>query len=413
MRFPMQTNTRYLRSVASMLRWTLSEQNRRHIDDAALGDPTCLELPDLSLSLQVRTPLARLVDGTIAENSSQTYEAFPRFGLPRMLLPSQTQRGERQALLRPRTEVDWRKSAVGEAFVHSDRLVAAFSHRILAEPRAISDFARALRHYGSGRTAIFRSYDRLSIRTFDDDGNLEAIIKYVDRPIDRELTRNEFDRLRELRKIGTLSQSIPVPLGFVEDSTSSGLVTTPLAGDPAPAKLTEPILDFLVRCEIGAEIAFESSEHIRTLRDTVHTSPHSTDDDRAIFERALGLLRGHQVPRTFTHGDFTPWNIVISQGRPSVFDWEYSTSDGVPEWDRLFFILQSGVHLANWGQNQILREVAELSSIGSTHFDERQIRALASLVLTQILLRARPNERSTSISEVRDALIIASELLIR
>jgi hypothetical protein len=88
---------------------------------------------------------------------------------------------------------------------------------------------------------------------------------------------------------------------------------------------------------------------------------------------ALGLakpvLANADVPRTFIHGDFAPWNIRQSRGLDSisVFDWEYGVLDGLPLIDRTHFLIQVGYLLHDWSPDKAIRELEAFATRDTTY----------------------------------------------
>lgn len=63
------------------------------------------------------------------------------------------------------------------------------------------------------------------------------------------------------------------------------------------------------------------------------------------------------VPVTIEHGDFTPWNIRISdEGKLYVLDWESSYDNGLPWLDALHFVFQYAV-LVKSSSNSVVKDI--------------------------------------------------------
>jgi hypothetical protein len=52
-------------------------------------------------------------------------------------------------------------------------------------------------------------------------------------------------------------------------------------------------------------------------------------------------LRAIAVPCGIQHGDLTPWNTRLHQGRLAIFDWESGSSNAPNLWDRFHFLAQT------------------------------------------------------------------------
>jgi Ser/Thr protein kinase RdoA (MazF antagonist) len=101
----------------------------------------------------------------------------------------------------------------------------------------------------------------------------------------------------------------------------------------------------------------------------------------ALARHATTLLGGATASRCVTHGDFVPWNILVTGGRTQVFDWEYGAIDGVPGWDELFFEVQVALVIRRYSSADIATVVAKVIQPGFAGFSNRQARGLAVLVL--------------------------------
>lgn len=64
----------------------------------------------------------------------------------------------------------------------------------------------------------------------------------------------------------------------------------------------------------------------------------------------MGALMSRPV---LGHGDFAPWNILISRGRWLAIDWERGDLLGIPSWDWLHFEIQSALLIGKWAPEKI------------------------------------------------------------
>ena len=69
----------------------------------------------------------------------------------------------------------------------------------------------------------------------------------------------------------------------------------------------------------------------------------STSDSR--FQALAARFSNCAVSPTIAHGDFVPWNIKVSpkDGGWKVIDWERGELSGVPGWDWLHYVIQTGI----------------------------------------------------------------------
>ncbi len=61
------------------------------------------------------------------------------------------------------------------------------------------------------------------------------------------------------------------------------------------------------------------------------------------FQGLAQRVRSQRVHPCLEHGDFTPWNIKISEGVCTVLDWERGELTGMPGWDWFHYALQTAI----------------------------------------------------------------------
>ena len=108
-----------------------------------------------------------------------------------------------------------------------------------------------------------------------------------------------------------------------------------------------------------------------------------------LVEKRLGNL---PLPFQFCHGDFTPWNASLHNGKLYLFDWEYSNFEWLPGWDLFHFLLQTETLIRNRSPQEVylkLRksEIKELwiAEFSDNRCPEKQI--FSSLFLLYLLER--------------------------
>jgi hypothetical protein len=75
-----------------------------------------------------------------------------------------------------------------------------------------------------------------------------------------------------------------------------------------------------------------------------------------LFEQLTRRLQNRFVHATIYHGDFAPWNIkVSSSGNWTVLDWERGEVRGLPGWDWIHYVVQTGLLV----ERQSTRELVE------------------------------------------------------
>ena len=66
------------------------------------------------------------------------------------------------------------------------------------------------------------------------------------------------------------------------------------------------------------------------------------------------------IPVAYAHGDFTPWNMFVSENNIHLYDWELAMSEQILLYDAFHFIFQSGVLIAHQSFDQINEKIKEL-----------------------------------------------------
>ncbi len=74
------------------------------------------------------------------------------------------------------------------------------------------------------------------------------------------------------------------------------------------------------------------------------------------IENSTRILK---LKSALTHGDFTPWNILLDEsGDPFVIDWEYGSLEGVPGWDLVHSLVFTSVLVDKAEPVDTIRSVA-------------------------------------------------------
>lgn len=121
--------------------------------------------------------------------------------------------------------------------------------------------------------------------------------------------------------------------GRVADGT--GLLATAVNGNPHRTQLypSRQALTLLARLEHEQRRPIETHPWAEALRQR---------NDPAV-DRVLGQLAGRDWPIVIHHGDFAPWNVVVTRQHGAVaVDWEYGQVYGFPYMDVAYWILQVG-----------------------------------------------------------------------
>lgn len=140
------------------------------------------------------------------------------------------------------------------------------------------------------------------------------------------------------------------------------LVQSAIQGGCGPKRLNSEIVVFLsvlvgsVRVQANT-LSFWQKTRAKML---------SNRDLAGYWNIVEGKLANVIIPITFMHGDFTPWNVLISGGDIQAIDWESGLPEGVPFVDMFHYLLQFGFLVRHWSGKKAFIEVHRL--ITSTLF---------------------------------------------
>lgn len=94
-----------------------------------------------------------------------------------------------------------------------------------------------------------------------------------------------------------------------------------------------------------------------------------------------------QIPFSYAHGDFTPWNMFLGKDRLRVYDWEVAGSRPV-FYDLFHFIFQTGVLIEHISYPQIREKIAEVFRMPLAKQVVKELRLNTHLLLKLYLLDA-------------------------
>ncbi len=84
------------------------------------------------------------------------------------------------------------------------------------------------------------------------------------------------------------------------------------------------------------------------------------------------------------HADFTPWNMLIQDGRLFVFDWEYARFSYPPFLDRYHFLIQQAIHVSHESPEIIYEQLRK-----QEWFDRSDLRLYLLDILSRFINREK------------------------
>jgi hypothetical protein len=197
-----------------------------------------------------------------------------------------------------------------------------------------------------------------------------AVIKV---PLTKDAVTAVADEAKTLRAMSALQPAIPQFICY--DPSSGWSVQNWVHGSPSSRKFTSMHRDFLLQLVLpGSSISLKSAmEKSSVIREG--TMRPSADKKRleAAFEEMSDTC---SLPRTVVHGDFTPWNIKIIDGKLRIVDWESAQLIGLPLQDICHFFYR---------QDYLFQEAKDLPAILLRHLEVERYLGELSISRTSAL----------------------------
>lgn len=219
------------------------------------------------------------------------------------------------------------------------------------------------------------------------DGKRLAFVKMARSAVARRIMNHEAVVLKHLGGLASVAGLAPRVLFSDEVDGICVLAQTPLEGAPAPVGLTPAHREFLEQLQTPLIVRAADTATAAGLADRIRALPVSRPDLLHTCQRVLPVLREFQVPLTIVHGDFAPWNLRLSNGRLSAFDWEYGEPHGLPLMDEMHYRLQTGWLLEQWGTRQGITWIQQFAWERPLGLDPRHVQAIATVYLLDALAR--------------------------
>lgn len=175
---------------------------------------------------------------------------------------------------------------------------------------------------------------RYAFLVFDSRRNPCAVVKAGCSENARALIRHEADFLAaNCRSL----PGLPVFLSRMESEDVAALATAFVGGKSPPPNPPPEIADILSRwIQNGAGVSLQSLAAWRRLDAAAKEDP--------AYQGLASTLAERRVHPVVWHGDFTPWNVKVTPAQDWIaVDCERSELRGVPGWNWLHYVVQSGI----------------------------------------------------------------------
>jgi hypothetical protein len=190
------------------------------------------------------------------------------------------------------------------------------------------------------------TYQKFTVQVMSSDG---SILGYLKMPLTdgaSQRLRHEGTFLRKLSGFPKLRAHIPRLL-FAGPWRGNDIVfQSPLEGEMGPVQFTQHHEEFLQKLQScqpsdlpGGIVIQETARRWEGIASRLGARWQSLGKEA--LRLATQELRATVVPCGIQHGDLTPWNTRLHQGRLSVFDWESAASAAPNLWDKFHFLAQT------------------------------------------------------------------------
>jgi thiamine kinase-like enzyme len=222
---------------------------------------------------------------------------------------------------------------------------------------------------------------KTSMQIMDIDGAILGYAKMSRALHLRPYLRNEANVLTRLKELGLTSVDVPTVQVIHDDDEMTLLITDSLKSSSHSVPLHPGIEHLFFLNELRAKTErLGAGEVLDGLeRRMVELASVGGTDWTKRIASVTALLRPvqDQIPVCLAHGDFTPWNTFLQDGRLYVFDWEYANLAWPVGFDLAHFIL------ATIPPDQQPDSLADLlSKISHEHFSGNKAAAWRSLILS-------------------------------
>jgi hypothetical protein len=228
-------------------------------------------------------------------------------------------------------------------------------------------------------------------------GDVRGLLKLSLTGAAREQVRREAEALRRLSGLASTRVFAPALLDHGRAGGLAWLVQGFLEGRRSPDALGAAHFSFLAELHsrtaeesllVGLEVFRAARARLDALRDAVDPEWHETMS--ALRDALLRHAAGERIPCSTCHGDFAPWNLLVSRDRIVAFDWEFCQERVPALFDLLHFHIQTGILVRHVGARRLLEELDALAAgparglLRELALDPHRIDGLAGLYVLHV-----------------------------
>jgi hypothetical protein len=320
----------------------------------------------------VNQPLLPTALEIVGEGHGRPYQAYPRTGAPRWLMPAVPR------LRRPSANLYTPQRFTG-------RLLKFFMRSgWLGRPTWIDEtklstleqeIAKRLGHdvvhlaIYTGKAGANR---KATVQVVSDEGDIVAYAKLSSSARGRGRLSAERATVASLSSIPALERHVPKVLGWFERDETSILLLSPGPEQPAPSRFDPSHAAFLAKLHATSAVdgVLAESTTWSRMQDTYRALvPHLREAWRVRYETSFAhvehVLREEPFRLTLAHRDYTPWNARrFPDGDLYVFDWESASRRELPGLDRFHFLFMTHVLLKGGVRTRDARRFSDAARTG-------------------------------------------------
>ena len=189
------------------------------------------------------------------------------------------------------------------------------------------------------------SFRKLTIQVMRPSGQILGYIKLPLTQAAIEHLRHEAEILQRLSEFNSLNPYIPKVLHASEWDDGYILFLSAGPMSPGPVEYERLHEDFLSHLRSIHQLIKPGHVLLEEVAARWHKAETLLDSKwrtlgEAALARAKRELDGRTVRCGVAHGDFTPWNTHVGEGRLYVFDWESASWEAPTSWDTFHFKTQ-------------------------------------------------------------------------
>lgn len=199
-------------------------------------------------------------------------------------------------------------------------------------------------------------FQKITALIFDQDNKILSIAKIGCTPQARKLILHEYSTLKHIQAISLQKCIVPLAIGCGTSGPATWMLQTVITGGTSsPDILKNGHLSFLSELAKITQVTAPLSsisfwEQIKKSISTTYPNKNTTLlKEKQFFttlinkaDETIVSAENMSWPLVSAHGDFTPWNIRMIDGKKiAIYDWEYFINTAPAGWDIIRFIFMA------------------------------------------------------------------------